>query len=50
MQPAAVHTALPWLADTLDWFELWKHADDIAGFNPAAESEDTGSNHLFPHL
>lgn len=43
IQAAAM--ALPWLADTLDWLELWQHN------GPADETpQETHNNHLSPRL
>jgi hypothetical protein len=38
-----------WLADTLDWLNLWHHNDDPAG-EATSERHDSEPNHLSPRL
>ena len=47
-RPAPIYApAFLWLADTLDWLNLWNHAaaDDFS-----EDYQATGSNHLSPRL
>jgi hypothetical protein len=40
-------TTLPWLADTLDWLNLWRPG----GIDPTDDlSQDSSNNHLSPRL
>jgi hypothetical protein len=44
-RPIRAAAAALWLTDTLDWLELWQHAD------PADETpQETHNNHLSPRL